>query len=98
MYCITKAAILSMVKVLALELTHKGIRVNGIAPGGFDTDMTIKVCSFNFTSSGENWYSKRPVPSQKVKLCINGYFSECGHTYRFFIFTNEIFNLLQSNM
>lgn len=54
MYCITKAAILSMVKVLALELAHKGIRVNGIAPGGFDTDMTIKVCSFNFTSSGEN--------------------------------------------
>ena len=44
MYCITKAAILSMVKVLALELADKGIRVNGIAPGGFDTPMTIKVC------------------------------------------------------
>lgn len=35
-----------MVKVLALELASKGIRVNCIAPGGVDTDLTREVSKF----------------------------------------------------
>lgn len=35
-----------MVKILALELASKGIRVNGIAPGGVDTDLTREVSKF----------------------------------------------------
>lgn len=42
-YSITKTALLAMVKVLGLELASKGIRVNAINPGGFDTDMATKV-------------------------------------------------------
>ena len=42
-YSITKTALLAMVKVLGLELASKGIRVNAINLGGFDTDMATKV-------------------------------------------------------
>ena len=44
MYSITKTALLAMVKVLGSELASKGIRVNAINPGGFETDMLKKVC------------------------------------------------------
>ena len=44
MYSITKTALLAMVKILALELSNKGIRVNAVNPGGFDTDMATRVC------------------------------------------------------
>ena len=37
-----------MVNILACELANKGIRVNGIAPGAIDTDMTRQVCESNF--------------------------------------------------
>ena len=37
-----------MVKILALELADKGIRVNGIAPGGVDTDLIREVGEFVF--------------------------------------------------
>ena len=40
-----------MVKILACELANKDIRVNGIAPGAIDTDMTRQVCESNFVLS-----------------------------------------------
>ena len=36
-YAMTKAAVISMTKTLALELGSSGIRVNAIAPGFVDT-------------------------------------------------------------
>ena len=36
-----------MVKILACALADKSIRVNGIAPGAIDTDMTREVCEIN---------------------------------------------------
>ena len=33
-----------MVEVMGFELASKGIRVNGINPGAFGTDMLKKVC------------------------------------------------------
>ncbi len=39
-YAATKAAIIQMTRVIALELGPGGIQVNAIAPGFFDTDMT----------------------------------------------------------
>ena len=38
-YCATKAAILGMNRVLALELGPRGINVNAICPGATDTEM-----------------------------------------------------------
>ena len=44
MYSITKTALLAMVKILALELSNKCIRVNAVNPGIFNTDMATRVC------------------------------------------------------
>jgi len=38
-YAISKAAVIHMTKIMALELARHGIRVNAIAPGYFTTDM-----------------------------------------------------------
>ena len=43
MYSITKTALLAMVKVLALELSNKYIRVNAVNPGIFNTDMATLI-------------------------------------------------------
>ncbi|MEV6670500.1 glucose 1-dehydrogenase [Streptomyces sp. NPDC051162] len=39
-YAATKAAVVAMTRVAALELAAKGIRVNAVCPGGIDTAMT----------------------------------------------------------
>lgn len=38
-YCASKAALLGLVRALALELAPQGVRVNAICPGWVDTDM-----------------------------------------------------------
>lgn len=44
-YSMTKAAIINFTKRAALELSSKKIRVNGIAPGWIETDLTINARS-----------------------------------------------------
>ena len=39
-YCVSKAAVLMLTKVLALELVSYNIRVNAIAPGWVKTELT----------------------------------------------------------
>lgn len=38
-YCASKAALIQLTQVMALELAGKGIRVNAICPGNIETDM-----------------------------------------------------------
>jgi 3-oxoacyl-[acyl-carrier protein] reductase len=40
-YAATKGAVISLTKSLASELAHDGILVNCVAPGWFDTDMSV---------------------------------------------------------
>ena len=44
-YCVSKAGVWMLTKVLARELAPNGIRVNTVAPGLIDTPMTIAVTS-----------------------------------------------------
>ena len=44
-YCVSKAGVWMLTKVLAQELAPDGIRVNTVAPGLIDTPMTIAVTS-----------------------------------------------------
>ncbi len=38
-YCASKAGLIHLTRVMALELAHKGIRVNALCPGNIETDM-----------------------------------------------------------
>ena len=38
-YCASKAGLIHLTKVMALELAQHGIRVNALCPGNFETDM-----------------------------------------------------------
>jgi 3-oxoacyl-[acyl-carrier protein] reductase len=42
-YAATKGAVISMVKGLSTELAKDKIRVNSVAPGWVDTDMTTEI-------------------------------------------------------
>ena len=45
-YCAAKAGIMGLTRSLALELVHRNIRVNSIAPGFIDTPMTEPMSDF----------------------------------------------------
>ncbi|HWE63137.1 MAG TPA: SDR family NAD(P)-dependent oxidoreductase, partial [Chloroflexota bacterium] len=42
-YCATKAGIVTLVKVMAVELAEYGIRVNSVSPGPADTQQSVDV-------------------------------------------------------
>lgn len=42
-YGMTKAALMHLTKVTALELARHGVQVNGVAPGYFETDLNEKM-------------------------------------------------------
>lgn len=50
-YSASKAALIHLTKVMAIELARHGIRVNAIAPGNFETDMHQAFVEQGFTDT-----------------------------------------------
>ena len=46
-YVVSKAGVIAMTRNLAIELAQKGVRVNAIAPGLFDTELGIEYRAAN---------------------------------------------------
>lgn len=60
-YCVSKAAVLQMTNMLALELARHKIRVNAIAPGYFLTEMTK-----DFLGSAASEETRKNIPMRRV--------------------------------
>ena len=60
-YAASKAAVLQMTRVMAVELGPAGIQVNGIAPGFFDTDMTSRYQQPDGKEVFEKYVSRIPL-------------------------------------
>jgi len=59
-YAATKAALAHIIKIMALNLADKGVRVNGIAPGVTDTDILAGVAPEILD------HAKATIPLQKI--------------------------------
>lgn len=55
-YAMSKAAVISLTRCLAVEAARSGVTVNAIAPGMFDTDMTDE---FRDGGAREQWAADR---------------------------------------
>ena len=59
-YAVAKAGVVQITKVLALEWANRGIRVNGIAPGWFTTDINR-----DFLASERGQAIRREIPMER---------------------------------
>lgn len=59
-YAVAKAGVVQITKVLGLEWANKGIRVNGIAPGWFTTDINR-----DFLASERGQAIRRDIPMER---------------------------------
>jgi NAD(P)-dependent dehydrogenase (short-subunit alcohol dehydrogenase family) len=70
-YAATKGAIIAYTRALAVELAHKGIRVNAIAPGWVTVDNYYKaIPGFNEKDAQETAREKVPVARYGIPLDV----------------------------
>ena len=65
-YAASKGALESFTKALAVELAPRGIRVNAVAPGVIDTDMSAGVRALAGDEINKRILLKRPGTAQEV--------------------------------
>jgi NAD(P)-dependent dehydrogenase (short-subunit alcohol dehydrogenase family) len=57
-YGASKAAVINMAQVMAIDLAHHGIRANAICPGPIETPMVARL---HDPATRENWLSRIPA-------------------------------------
>ena len=57
-YCASKGAVVNLTRELGVQWARKGVRVNALAPGWFESEMT----ELMFTDESANDYMKRNCP------------------------------------
>jgi NAD(P)-dependent dehydrogenase (short-subunit alcohol dehydrogenase family) len=81
-YCTSKGAILALTKCLAVELAPKGVRVNAVAPGCFDTRMArLADGSKEYESE---WFQDIYIKYGRLPLGRTGHFEELAGAVYFF--------------
>ena len=71
-YAASKAGVLQMTRVIALELGPAGVQVNGIAPGFFDTDMTRHYQDADAKEALDAYVAKIPLRRYGKPEDLNG--------------------------
>ncbi len=70
-YAATKGAIMACTRALAVELSHRGIRVNAIAPGWITVEgYATAIPGFNLKQAAEDAKNKVPVARYGVPLDV----------------------------
>lgn len=64
-YSTTKGAIIAYTRALAVELAHKGIRLNALAPGWIEVENYAKAVE-NYDSEAEQAVAEKVVPAARV--------------------------------
>ena len=73
-YCSSKGGVAQLTKTLAVEWAQRGVRVNGIAPGTFETPL-LKQCIKDDPDYAEKMLSRFPIgrfgkPEEIIGSCI----------------------------
>jgi len=66
MYAAAKAALLSLTRSMAAEFAPLGVRVNALAPGPVDTDMTRNTGPEGMARMGQAVMQKRIAPPEEM--------------------------------
>ncbi len=61
-YCATKGAVVNLTRELGVQWARKGVRVNALAPGWFESEMT----ELMFTDESANQYMLRNCPMARA--------------------------------